>query len=69
MQNLYSWLEKREKHILFSDLLQEESVSRLKPKLIINYNYNHIIKKDVIALSKQRNYATFYRKLGKYKRT
>lgn len=48
--SLYNWLAEREKVVLFRELLLEEDINRLNPKLIISYNYKPIIKSAVIDL-------------------
>lgn len=47
---LYDWLVKDEEVVVFSDRLLEHDVLRLKPKMIISYNYRPIIQSDVIDL-------------------
>lgn len=46
---LYNWLSARENVILFSEAILEKDVRRLQPKLIVSYNYMHIIKEDTIC--------------------
>lgn len=45
---LFHWLEQRCKTVIYSENLHLESVKKLNPKIIVSYNYNYIIKKDVI---------------------
>lgn len=46
--SLYDWLQARCKVCLYSEPLQREQVQRSAPDLIISYNYNYIIKQDII---------------------
>lgn len=45
---LFSWISVRTEAYLLSEVLSVEQLARLKPDLIISYNYSHIIKEDII---------------------
>lgn len=45
---LLEWLEKRVDVLYYSDILNVAMFERIKPHLVISYNYRHIIKPDII---------------------
>lgn len=45
---LLVWLDKRVDVCYYSDKLNVAMLERIKPKLVISYNYRHIIKPDII---------------------
>lgn len=47
---LYERISQKEKVIIFSDPIDANDIKRIKPKLVISYNYMHIVKKNVIDL-------------------
>lgn len=47
---LYERISQKEKVIIFSDPIDENDIERIKPKLVISYNYMHIVLKNVIDL-------------------
>lgn len=53
---LFDWLknEKQEDIILYNDKLDLNVVNKIKPDLVISYNYKYIIKNDVIMTMKNR---------------
>lgn len=53
---LYTWLKevKNEEVILFSERCTFEDVKRIKPEIIISYNYRFIINQDIISFISNR---------------
>lgn len=51
---LYYWLEKKTSVIVFSDPISIEDINRLKPNLIVSYNYMHIVPDEVIRVMKKK---------------
>lgn len=45
---LLEWLEKQVDVLYYSDKLNVAMLERIKPHLVISYNYRHIIKPDII---------------------
>lgn len=52
--SLYDWLSERCKTVLFSDPITISDIERIKPDLVISFNYMHIVKSDVIDMMKNR---------------
>lgn len=52
--SLFDWLFASENVVLFSEKLNVEMLQRIKPKLVISYNYSYIIGEKVISYM-QRN--------------
>lgn len=46
--DLYEWICDRENAILYSEPINLEMMQNINPKLVVSYNYKHIVKDDVI---------------------
>ncbi len=51
---LYEWLKARMAVHIFSEPVVREQVAELKPDLIVSYNYNYLIGRDVIQYMEQK---------------
>ena len=51
---LYDWLMNRYRVMLSHEPITTETISDLRPDLVISYNYRHIVKEDVINLMGDR---------------
>jgi len=55
VKTLYDWLvEKGDDVILYHDPITVEVIESLKPDMVISYNYQHIVKEDVIKQVEDR---------------
>lgn len=45
---MYEWICDRENAILYSEPINLEMMQNINPKLVVSYNYKHIVKDDVI---------------------
>ncbi len=51
IKTLYGWLmEKGNDVTLYHDPITVDAINHIKPELIISFNYQHIVKEDVINL-------------------
>lgn len=46
--DLYEWICERENTIIYSEPINLEMMKSINPKLVVSYNYKHIVKGDVI---------------------
>ena len=51
---LLEWLERLERIFFYSGRLNTAMLDRLKPSLVISYNYRHIVGKDIIEMLQGR---------------
>ena len=47
---LYNWLIKRTNTTIYSEKISVPIIHKINPDLVVSYNYNYIVKPDVIAL-------------------
>ena len=50
--SLYEWISTSTECLLYSDKITTDILNNYKPKLIVSYNYKHIITQDVIDYMK-----------------
>jgi len=49
---LFIWLKNKHKVILYQEKLTKKSLKKIKPDIIISYNYKYLIREDIIDKNK-----------------